>query len=519
MRNRDTKHAGIARQARRKPLREGPLAGRSRELRALQGSRDVPVEMEVRYAINRIARVVQDGERRAWDEVKLRSYDGRLVGPVLEARPGDTLSINLRNRLPCWPEPDPDPGDPNTPHGFNTTNLHFHGLHVSPAGNADNMLLAIEPGRSFQYEVKIPPDHPAGTFYYHPHKHGSATLQMASGMVGALVIRGDIDRVPAIRAAREQIIVFQQIPYVLTDDPYEPGRKANMVESYALFGPGFWRTNKRRFTLNGVIEPTFTMRPGEVQRWRFIHAGIREMLKLKLVRREGDQEVAIPLYQIAHDGITTGRIEAAEETELHPGYRVDVMVRAGDAEGRPLAPGSYWLVDEAAVPEARNLARVVVRGQRLRMRLPTEQALAPLAPFQDISDDEITGTQQVIFSVDLSDPAHPRFLINGRSFDPNAPPRPLTLGAVEAWHLQSLNFSHPFHIHTNPFQVELNGRRYWKDTVIVSAGQPLVVRTRYRRYVGTTTFHCHILEHQERGMAELARILPPDAECHPHPPR
>ncbi len=86
--------------------------------------------------------------------VHLRSYNGKLVGPTLRARPGDTLRITLVNDLP------PDDADMhhvmNTIGDLNHTNLHTHGLHVSPAGHSDNVLLDIAPGQTFEYEIKIP---------------------------------------------------------------------------------------------------------------------------------------------------------------------------------------------------------------------------------------------------------------------------------------------------------------------------------------------------------------------------
>ncbi|SEN17033.1 Multicopper oxidase [Stigmatella aurantiaca] len=49
-----------------------------------------------------------------------------------------------------------------------------------------------------------------------------------------------------------------------------------------------------------------------------------------------------------------------------------------------------------------------------------------------------------------------KFLLNGVEFDPHAPPRKLSLGVVEEWHVTSTGFpeffpGHPFHIHTNLF--------------------------------------------------------------------
>jgi len=472
-----------------------------------RSERDVFVELEVMYALNKIRRITPDGKTE-WDTVKLRSYNGKLVGPTIEACPGDTLNITLHNSLPPDPHPKPPPDKPNSPHGFNITNLHYHGMHVSPAGNADNMMIEVQPGQMFQYEVKIPSDHPAGLYFYHAHKHGSITLQLGSGLAGPLIIRGDIDRVDGVKEAREKLLVFQQIPYALMDDPTMPGQKANMVESYAQFVADSWVKSGRHFTINGEVEPTFELNPGEVQRWRFLHAGVNEGLRVRLVRREGTTEVPIPQFQIAHDGITTGRLEQVDETELHPAYRVDVMVRASDAAGKPLPPGTYWLVDElAASPATHVLARVEVKGRPVQMKLPREKDLACLAPFKPIEDHEITGQQQAIFSVDTSTQP-PRFLINGVAFDPNAPPRQLMLGAVEEWTVSSTNFDHPFHIHVNPFQVKTaDGKILWKDTFMVRQGQTVKLRTRYERYIGMFMVHCHILGHEDLGMAEMMEIV------------
>lgn len=470
--------------------------------------RDLFIHFELDYATHRICRSVQDGKCKQWDEVKLRSYNGKRHGPLIEAVPGDTLNITLENHLPPHPASD---GDHSTtePHGFNTTNLHFHGLHVSPTGNSDNVMVALTPGHRFEYEVKIPMDHPAGTYWYHAHKHGSATLQLASGLAGPLIIRGDIDKVDAIDDAEEQVILFQQIPYQLTEDPTHPGQQAFMVESYDLFKVGVWQTLGRRFTLNGIVEPTYEMCPGEVQRWRFIHGGIREMLQLRLVRRTGTQEFPLTQFQIAHDGITTGRIDAVTMTELHPGYRVDAMVRATEADGTPLPPGTYYLVDDnvPAPAPGHTLARVVVKGQKKKMRLPTEKELAPLAPFKPIQDAEITGQQQAVFSIDTS-VTPPRFLINGKEFDPHSV-RKLPLDAVQEWTVTSQNFNHPFHIHVNPFQLTTpDGKILWKDTLMVRSGQTFKLRTRYARYLGQFMMHCHIVEHGDLGMAEVLEVVP-----------
>jgi FtsP/CotA-like multicopper oxidase with cupredoxin domain len=112
----------------------------------------------------------------------LRAYEGGL-GPTLRMKPGETLKIRLINDLP--PNRDFLPSNPSHPHQFNNTNLHFHGAHCSPSGIADNVMRAMVPGKSYEIEIALPADHTRGTYWYHPHHHGSADVQVASGMAGA----------------------------------------------------------------------------------------------------------------------------------------------------------------------------------------------------------------------------------------------------------------------------------------------------------------------------------------------
>jgi len=187
------------------------------------GGNIVTVNLTVRENVNEI-----NNPAHAYkDKVKLRSYGGCLTGPLIEAHPGNTLRVHLNNQL--------DTSKPScngeTPGCFNTINLHFHGLHVSPSGNSDNVLLNIAPSTRFEYEVNIPEDHPSGTFWYHAHRHGSTAVQVASGASGVLIVRGnrmytggalgDVDTIlrdAAGKPLKEQVFLFQQIPYACFSD-------------------------------------------------------------------------------------------------------------------------------------------------------------------------------------------------------------------------------------------------------------------------------------------------------------
>ena len=290
--------------------------------------------------------------------------------PLIVAAPGETVRIALNNRLPSDASCAGGELHINIPHCFNGTNLHSHGLWVNPSGNGDNVLLSINPGVAFQYEYNIPGDHPAGTFWYHTHRHGSTALQVSSGMAGALVIRGnrfptatangDLDTLLA--GISEQVLVLQQIQYYCLKDPAQPDTGANetydcptdqagRIESYDAFGPGSWPASGRFTTINGETLPIFAIRQGEIQRWRMIHGGVRDTIALQFKRMKPgarpEQPLAaaqmsnwvkqncigdpIPYQLVAADGLTMAAAQQTGLATFQPGYRFDALVAFPEA--------------------------------------------------------------------------------------------------------------------------------------------------------------------------------------------
>ncbi len=401
----------------------------------------------------------------------LRSFNGALGGPTIRLKPGDKLQLELRNKLPKetpkeikrqFEDEASQAHLVTMPHSFNTTNLHYHGLHVSPKGNSDNVLLAIAPGELEDYEVNIPATHPSGTFWYHPHAHGSTAVQVGSGMAGALIIDDDPGKLPpALREAsspeHEKILEFQSILY-------DTNGKVDNIESFfpspgiptdhncsQFSGPlpdqtseGTWECSHRMTTINGQIIPVIHMRPGEVARWRMIDTSFRESIEMQL-----DEH---PLHEIALDGIYTGTIDDwnADNAplDLEPGYRSDVLVKAQPCtsaiRGRqqqimllqknpllnPLFKGAtagacrYGLWNRA-IPAKQSLrgsrqrenllAILEVDGEPEDMALPTAAEMAPLAPFGSLNlqakagqQGGPIGVQQVAFKIgsDLRNPIY-----------------------------------------------------------------------------------------------------------------
>ncbi len=82
-----------------------------------------------------------------------RGYNGQMPGPTIRISAGETLKIVLINELSDVSNTD---FGINTYRKPNTTNLHLHGLHVSPATGQDNVDFEVIPGSTVEYQYKFP---------------------------------------------------------------------------------------------------------------------------------------------------------------------------------------------------------------------------------------------------------------------------------------------------------------------------------------------------------------------------
>ncbi|HEX3673083.1 MAG TPA: multicopper oxidase family protein [Rhizomicrobium sp.] len=477
--------------------------------------------------------------------VHLRTYGGKLIGPTLRVAPGDSMHITVVNKLPSGTTKCPMPENGPMGNDLDITNLHTHGLHVSPSGISDNVFIEICPQAPGQpYVIDIPKDQPPGTYWYHAHVHGSTAVQVSSGMEGAIIVEGGIDTVPEIAKAAEKTFLLQQISY----------DQQGVIESLGQFTPTSWPDSKRTITVNGQIAPVITMRPGEVQHWRFIHGGVRETIDLYAT-------TGTTLNEVSTDGNALGRIDAWKQLELEPGYRSDVLFKA------PLLPAGqstmrYYLRSAPlkgtqrlqfrkipggtiaqlnaqlnAVQPGAVIAVIDVSGAPQDMAMPTNAELAPFVPFQPITPGELNGAPQTMaFSIENAicngssvactpcdpnkKPANPacgiRFMVDDFQY-PDSPTRQMKLNTASKWDLSvaesSLALTHPFHIHVNPFEMVRTGpdgkpETVWKDTLLVRQGQPTQVLSRYTDFTGAFVLHCHILDHEDQGMMQRVEIVP-----------
>src|SRR5260370_6233745 len=109
--------------------------------------------------------------------------DGQMSGrslypaPTLQVFPGETMIVHLENRLSDltirdYFSPQYTPKGETVPiypaqMTSSPLKLHIHGVHISPRGNADNVLLHIPAGMSNTYTYNIPKRMPQGAYWNH----------------------------------------------------------------------------------------------------------------------------------------------------------------------------------------------------------------------------------------------------------------------------------------------------------------------------------------------------------------
>ena len=272
-----------------------------------------------------------------------------LIGPTLRAKPGDTIVLHLINNLPDdrgskYGDSESNAlsciGNTNVSDATcNMTNFHTHGLHDSPANFvkstgeiastsgtdkaynkesdywvSDDVIDSLLPGgHQWDIKIKIPPEHPAGTFWYHPHQHGATSVHLASGLEGAIIIDDagptvsdfnpdtkqtssqanvkSLDKILKDAGIKDRLLMFQHLPYEIPkgasncqDTPCEVGWTVDGAADANFSGQVF-----TGYTLvNGQTYPLIEMNTNDIERWRLINGGVAEPISLQIIQLSND---------------------------------------------------------------------------------------------------------------------------------------------------------------------------------------------------------------------------------------
>jgi FtsP/CotA-like multicopper oxidase with cupredoxin domain len=389
---------------------------------------------------------------------------GTVPGPLLRARRGDHVIVHFENRLDA------------------ATTIHWHGLR--PPNTSDGTVLTVEPGDTFDYEFDALD---AGTFWYHPHV--DAEVQIEAGLYAPLVVEeGDAPQVEI-----DRILFLDDIK--LESD----GKLSTQTDSLDLM----MGRQGNVLLVDGRREATVPTRTGGLERWRVLNAANGRYFNLRLPGHE--------LLVFAWDG---GRLPEPYVTDrllVSPGERYEVLVSIQGEVGDVLELQTVHYDRGHNLPDP---------GPRTILSLEIEAVVdAPqpipddlAGPFEPIPTDATTPVRSFVLTEQEEGLPEPIFMINGEVFGEHTVLDGMP-GDVEIWEIENdSEMDHPFHTHGMFFQV-LNGQgaaaehQGWKDTVNIPRDTTLSFAIRLGE-PGMWMYHCHILEHAERGMMGEIMIMP-----------
>ena len=459
--------------------------------------------------------------------------------PTLRVNRGDTLRITLLNDLEGTAfESLQIPATPIYVDGVlvqppNLTemplNNHTHGLNISPNGSSDNVLLTLPAGQGFVYEYKISDTQPDGLYWIHPHNHMYSTEQVSRGLSSMLIVGQPDSSIVQIASLPERTMALQG---------------QNVVTASGSTPQAINGGTGNQLTINGLVNPTITASPGQTEVWNIANmtSGLTIQLSLKNISTNTFQDIVV----VAQDGVnysTPVTLTAAQQAAgtmltMGTGSRYSILVNAPAVAGQSVrlqmnSPNNTGINNLYNVTMTANNSTPVSS-----LPTPTTLTTTGYTAYTDLSTATVTENRTVTFTIDpnpAGNGANSQFQINGEVF-PNPQISQPRLNTVEEWTLvNNSKVPHPFHYHVNDVQVmsvfvpsntknsgmtTVTTRQPWyQDVVLVPAAQVdangnviapgrAVIRIKNLDYTGSFVYHCHILQHEDRGMMSLNTVQP-----------
>ena len=432
-------------------------------------------------------------------------FGGNSTPPVIRVPPGSILKVEYKNELAVRSREE-CVGRPC----MNMTNLHFHGLHVSPNAPQDDALdMMASPGETLNYSVQVPPQQPPGLYWYHTHPHGESYVQDLDGMSGAIVVEGIERYVPALLNMRERILVLRDL--VLPDDS---AKRKTVMTSVAMQTSQCGTAPEkpeRAFTVNGTLRPQIDVAPGERQFWRIVNASPDRYADLQL--NSGAFEV------VALDGMPLAYHDPAIHTRsmthvlVPPAGRVEAIITGPPADSHAALRSRCFDTGPDGDSNPAMVLADIVPGQSSTPQPRHTDGGAPVYARVSATVLKRSERSEPQFVCTFTEDKQ-GFYINGQKFEMDSGPMlTVDIGSLQHWRVNNPTREvHPFHIHQVHFLVyALNDKPVsdpvWLDTVNVPYGGSVDLVMDFTDPIirGMSLFHCHLLNHEDKGM--MAKIL------------
>jgi suppressor of ftsI len=397
-------------------------------------------------------------------------YNNSYLPPLLRARTGDVMRIAFKNDLPDDP-----------------SNLHFHGMGVSPKGNSDNVFVHVHPGQEFMYEVNIPmrDRQGPGLFWYHPHLHGVVAKQILGGMSGGIVIDGFEKYFPIVKELPERFLFIKHAEHA----------------------------DRQIISINGQVNPTVAIRPGEVQFWRIANIGATLFIKFRI---EG-----MPLYVVATDGHPLSRPQRMTAFFVGPGQRIDAIVIGPPAGEYSMTTIPFQNEAWRAADPAQQIATIVASGAQVSSQAEDAEIMRQRVQVARWIDEIRTTPIARRRTLNYSRTDDRKvFMIDGHVMEEDRIDQTVKLGDTEEWTVVNTDQQyHSFHIHQTAFLVtEINGVPRDEDSLRDTFSVPpatdigpsslkVIIPFTDPVIVGRFVYHCHAVDHEDKGMMGVVEVV------------
>jgi FtsP/CotA-like multicopper oxidase with cupredoxin domain len=413
--------------------------------------------------------------------------NGAYLGPTLRADRSDRVEMRVSNALP------------------ESTTIHWHGMHL-PAAADGGPHQTIEPGATWSPSWTI--DQPAATLWYHPHPHGESADHVYRGVAGLFILDdadADTLQLPADYGVDD-------IPLIIQDKRLNDDGSLDFSQSWISPTGRLGNT----ILVNGTYDPYLDVRDERV-RFRLLNASNARIYDIGFADEREFQLVAT-------DGGLLERPQRLDRVQLSPGERAEIVAA--------FEPGEQVVLRSFAPDLGTNFFAGRFSGGDDSFDLLQIRAASTLAPSQDVparlaAHEHLHEEDAVrIRRFELGDTS-----INDKEMDLGRIDEVVEAGTTEIWELHNASgMPHNFHPHDIRFRIleyagappppELTGL---KDTVYIAPGETVRFVARFGDYSDPDTpymFHCHILQHEDRGMmGQFVVVAPgqePDDPAHEH---
>lgn len=410
----------------------------------------------------------KDADVWAYRDAAQEGSTGTVPGPMLRAKVGDLVIVHFKNELP------------------EATTIHWHGLRLPAAadGSASSQM-AIEAGAEYEYRFTV---RDPGSFWYHPHVRGD--VQIERGLYAPFVVEGGAE----VDVAADRYFVLDDVKVSASGKLSEGnetldemlGRQGNVL------------------LVNGQKGREIEISAGSRERWRFVNSANGRYFNLRLP--------GVKFRVIGWDGGLVPEPYEVETLLVAPGERYEVLVEVPDKRGERLSLETIHYDRGHNIPDPgpKEILGLVVGSAKKHPPKPL-----PSQWRTDLPELTVTADTRVKTFVlkELETPEGVQFLINDQRWPFNTRVE-VRQNDVEIWEVKNeAEMDHPFHLHGHFFHVlSVNGepftRKGWKDTVNIPQQGTVRFVVKYEPSPGMWMFHCHILEHAERGMMGDLMIMP-----------